>query len=230
MARIIDGCQPLMGITAIKDLHSTYCNVSSKLSKLLGWKSAEDALGKTDYDIPCDVCNFAAEFQKTDKAVLTTNNTILTLDFQKYSTGWELLLIEKNILKDKNGKIEGLYLHGVDLSTTNLYQGYLLLYNLDTCITGRRAKPISYVLNLPDDCLALTQKQEACLFFLIRGKTIKETAKILNLSPRTVESHLQAIKNKFNCDCKTQVIEKAIDSGFLYHIPKDLMNIIFAHY
>lgn len=227
MARKLDCFSPLLGITAIKDIHSTYCNVSSKLSQLLGWSSAEEAVGKTDYDIPCDVCQFAAEFQKTDKKVIETNSIILTLDFQNYCTGWELLLVEKNVLKNKQGEIEGLYLQGVDLSSTNLYQGYLLLYNLDAHIIGRCPKAVSYVLNLPHSYFSLTQKQEACLFFLIRGKSVKEIAKILKLSPRTVESHLQAIKNKMNCNCKTQVIEKAIDSGFLYHIPKDLLEIIF---
>ncbi|MBA2657783.1 MAG: PAS and helix-turn-helix domain-containing protein [Tatlockia sp.] len=48
------------------------------------------------------------------------------------------------------------------------------------------------------------------LRLLIQGKTAKETAKILNLSHRTVEYYLQNIKIKANVENKSQLIEKAI--------------------
>lgn len=42
-------------------------------------------------------------------------------------------------------------------------------------------------------------REAECLAYLSRGYSVKETAKILRLSPRTVESYLNAIKTKAQC-------------------------------
>jgi DNA-binding CsgD family transcriptional regulator len=54
---------------------------------------------------------------------------------------------------------------------------------------------------------------------------MKEIAKILNLSVRTVESYFMIIKLKLGCNNKSQIIEKAINSGFLYYIPEDIISM-----
>lgn len=46
---------------------------------------------------------------------------------------------------------------------------------------------------------------------LVRGKTAREIAEILNLSSRTVEAHLNNMKRKLNVNKKSQLIEKIID-------------------
>lgn len=227
MARTLDSYQPLVGLSAIKDIHSTYCNMSENFSKLLGWKSPKDCIGKTDNDIPCDVNQFAEEFVKTDQKILTNQKQIITVDLQNYCSGWKLLLVEKNVFKDKQGKSIGIYLQALDLSATSLFQGYRLLYKLDEKIIGKSPKPISYLLSDVDDFFSLTEKQQECLFYLTRGKSIKQIAKRLGISPRTVESHLDTIKNKLQCDSKSELIEKVIDSGFLYSVPKRLFRTIF---
>jgi DNA-binding CsgD family transcriptional regulator len=71
-------------------------------------------------------------------------------------------------------------------------------------------------LNADHSPLSLSEKQEACLFLLIRGKTIKQIGKILKKSPRTIEGHLEAIKHKLNSSTKSQLIEKAMASGFFF--------------
>lgn len=74
--------------------------------------------------------------------------------------------------------------------------------------------------------MKLTDRQESCLYLLVRGKTVKEIAKDIHLSPRTVEDHLTKIKEKMNCKKKSELIEKAINLGFLYYIPQILQNHI----
>lgn len=82
----------------------------------------------------------------------------------------------------------------------------------------------SYILNEDYVPLPLTTRQQTCLFLLARGKTVKQIANILSISTRTVEEHIESIKHRLNCYSKSQVIEKAIDSGFLYYIPKEFLN------
>lgn len=47
--------------------------------------------------------------------------------------------------------------------------------------------------------LFLTKRELHCINYLIFGKTAEEIAIILNISKRTVETHIQNIKRKMNC-------------------------------
>lgn len=47
--------------------------------------------------------------------------------------------------------------------------------------------------------LYFTQREFQCINYLVRGKTAGEIAIILNISKRTVETHIQNIKRKMNC-------------------------------
>lgn len=60
----------------------------------------------------------------------------------------------------------------------------------------------------------LTPRQEEVLYWLLKGKTAKEIAFKLNLSPRTIEYHLTSIKIKMNASSLPDLIEKA-SSNFL---------------
>lgn len=56
----------------------------------------------------------------------------------------------------------------------------------------------------------LSKRQKDCLYWLLKGKTAAETANILNLSQRTVESYINHIKIKFQCSTKSELIVKAL--------------------
>ena len=53
----------------------------------------------------------------------------------------------------------------------------------------------------------LTPKELLCLQLLKRGYSIKGTGDVLNLSPRTVETYLNRIKNRFELNCKYQLLQ-----------------------
>lgn len=61
--------------------------------------------------------------------------------------------------------------------------------------------------NLPN----LSKQESECLNLLIRGGTNQTIANKLKISPRTVESYLQNVKNKFNVSKKAELIEKALE-------------------
>jgi DNA-binding CsgD family transcriptional regulator len=52
----------------------------------------------------------------------------------------------------------------------------------------------------------ITKREMECLKYLVRGRSIKETANFLNISPRTVESHLEKLKAKTGCYRKSDLI------------------------
>jgi len=55
----------------------------------------------------------------------------------------------------------------------------------------------------------LTLRERQCLKGLLKGETAKETAKILGLSFRTVESYLENIKRKLECQGKRELLKAA---------------------
>lgn len=49
-------------------------------------------------------------------------------------------------------------------------------------------------------------------------------ARILLISPRTVENYIEQLKIKFNCNSKSELIDKAISSGCLYLLIKSFLS------
>lgn len=52
----------------------------------------------------------------------------------------------------------------------------------------------------------ISPREKDCLIYLCQGKTIKETAKILGLSPRTIEDYINTLKRKTGCKYKRQLL------------------------
>jgi DNA-binding CsgD family transcriptional regulator len=56
---------------------------------------------------------------------------------------------------------------------------------------------------------SLSSRERDCLKWLLAGKSAKETAQLLNLSTRTVESYFENIKNKLSCPTKHEIFALA---------------------
>jgi DNA-binding CsgD family transcriptional regulator len=56
--------------------------------------------------------------------------------------------------------------------------------------------------------IELTTRENECLYYLLAGKSAKQTAAILNISQRTVEFHLDNIKLKAGCRTKIELAGK----------------------
>ncbi|MFN7096007.1 MAG: helix-turn-helix transcriptional regulator [Gammaproteobacteria bacterium] len=71
----------------------------------------------------------------------------------------------------------------------------------------------------------LTSRESECLFYTLRGKTAKDIARLLAISPKTVEFHMEHLKAKFGCYNKSELIAKAIDLGYLNKIPASILSL-----
>jgi DNA-binding CsgD family transcriptional regulator len=71
-----------------------------------------------------------------------------------------------------------------------------------------------YYLGEKYEGVYLTQREAECVAHMLQGCTIAESAKILNLSPRTVEFYVKNIKVKLNCRKKSELLECIRDSDF----------------
>lgn len=62
----------------------------------------------------------------------------------------------------------------------------------------------------------LTQRELSCVAYLLQNRTAAETAQLMNLSKRTVESYLDNIKNKLGCNTKLELVKILASSKLAY--------------
>ncbi|WP_162262923.1 helix-turn-helix transcriptional regulator [Legionella jamestowniensis] len=59
--------------------------------------------------------------------------------------------------------------------------------------------------------IQITPREREVLFWYIKGKTSEETAKLLNVSRRTIERHFENLRDKFGCFSKNQIALKIMN-------------------
>jgi DNA-binding CsgD family transcriptional regulator len=79
----------------------------------------------------------------------------------------------------------------------------------------RKRKMKSYLLGDKYPGVALTQREAECMVQFLKGKTVNKTALALQLSPRTVEFYLKNMKRKLNCQTKSELIGKIVETDFM---------------
>lgn len=57
----------------------------------------------------------------------------------------------------------------------------------------------------------LTQREQQIVKLVVKGKTQKEIASLLDLSVNTIRSHLVSVKNKLQVHKNTEVVRMAIE-------------------
>lgn len=202
-----------------------YKAISPNLATLLGWNKPENAIDEPADRIPCKAVeaidlyytyfNFVSNLQKSVSAIQIVHSNL----------GPRAFLVQKFPIMDNNNLMKGVFLCGIDL--TSIFQTkYQWLDESDNKFIDYKTVPRQYILTPEASPLPLTQRQQECLALLIRGKTYKEIGYILGITDRGVEEHIHAMKYKLGCYNKSQLIEKAIDSGFLFHVPETLFGLL----
>ncbi len=188
--------------------------------KLLGFRSLEHAIGKTSFDIPSKAAECAEQYILQDDFVLNNEKSLQVIDISEYSDGSiHIWLTTKSLLRDDAGNKTGVCYYAHELNLALLNQLFSRVLELPSS-----AKPRTYWLNQGGYLNLLSDRQQECLYYLIRGKSCREISIILSISQRTVETHTEEIKNKLGCQTKSELIEKAINAGMLYAIPKSLLR------
>lgn len=90
---------------------------------------------------------------------------------------------------------------------------YPPIQKLNSSLCREGEKNIFYPPEKASLLFNLSPRQQECLFYLIRGQTAKQIAKQLGCSHRTVEAHIDHIKNKFKCTTKGDLINMAFEDG-----------------
>ena len=66
----------------------------------------------------------------------------------------------------------------------------------------------------------LSKREAECIFYLLQGKSTKDTGRLMKISPRTVECYINNVKNKLNCYYKGDLLDKISNSFFGSNVTK----------
>jgi DNA-binding CsgD family transcriptional regulator len=205
----------------LKNSSLNFVAANKKAGELMGFKNPSEMIGLNDSQLNCPAAALHEEINKQDRSVLKDNSQSF-LDIGYYSAKGDLKILYTSKIKIMDEKSRSFVL----VSTTEIPMVAInnTLFSLMNSVK-KKGGVHSYQLKTNINTFKLTDKQAECLFYLLRGKGIKEIALILKRSPRTIEDHLSLLKQKFNCLTKSQLIEKAFQLGFGQTIPPSLFSL-----
>jgi PAS domain S-box-containing protein len=198
----------LSTIICAKDQYGKYIYVNEYGAKLTGF-SLKEVINSTDYDlIPKE---FAKRYRASDYQVekgLPYCNVIESLYTLR---GIRKALMTKAPILSRNGTFKGIIISNVDIT--------------DFIVKPKPIKTFSdqdrYYLGDHFGNEYLTRRELEVLKKVISGYSVKHIAKELNISPRTVESHVQNLKMKLQCNTMGDIAVTAVKTGLNFIIFDD---------
>lgn len=191
-----------------KDIKGCYLSSNQTMLEVNNIPSEQDILGATDYDLTWK--EQAPVLIQNDQEVIQTNKAKTYIE-PVWLNGklLQCYISHKTPLRTSLGKVIGVFglsfLLEDENSLINTVNEVSALSNSSLC------KQIQHVGAQPFlRGRHLTKRQMDCLYYLVKGMTIKQIANTLNLSPKTVEHYLDAVKVKLKCRNRTELIATAL--------------------
>ncbi len=217
------------GHITLIDTETRILSASKTVITDLGYKSSDLVIGVSYYDVPVKAKKLAQHFHQSDKELISGVPCINNLVFWSLNNDKQMLtLAEKFPIKDKNNHVIAILVHWMDITHSNLIDisKYLKLFNHDKYVLGNDNQ-FCYKIHKSNNYNYhqenLSAREIECLFYILRGKSAKDVGKILHLSYRTIEDHIASIKYKLNVTRKAQLIEKAINQGYMNVLPQSFL-------
>jgi DNA-binding CsgD family transcriptional regulator len=192
-----------------KNLAITACSLS--FAKEAGVKKIDQILGMTDYNLPW--AEFADTYRNDDNYVLDKGEISKIETFVNFQGEKSFWLVQKKLI-EMNNRMMGVVGNAITIP------GYLqkkldCFKRYDQKINGENA---SYQLKKVYPGLTLRESQ--VFFYCLRRNSAKQIARILQISHRTVEKHLETVKNKFSVKTREELHIYAVINHLLEIIPQ----------
>lgn len=187
-------------------------NINEITAETCGFTSAQSAIGKSLAVVAKS--ETAAFVYQHDQDVIRSKQMVIKEEhYQRLDdVDFSIIAIKVPWYAEDN-KIMGIFGCSIITNDQNCSLTYALTFILQTGLFNISANPFTKQTKaLGREVLGtyLSARQIQCAQLLTRGKTAKEIAKILGLSPRTVEHYLEIIKSKLKVTSKSELIEKII--------------------
>jgi len=215
------------GLFVVLDKQSRFMMANNSAKQWTGFKSTDEMIGKTYHEMPCKASEQHEDFVTQDRLILNNKGHGQILGLYCYADNdWKAVFAEKYPLKNAEGEIIALATHISDITHSNIIDiSRFLQLTTNKYPVKFRKKQNGFLIQSRYPDITLSKRQNECLFFLLRGKSNREIAKLLSISVRTVEHYIEAIKRMMDCTSKSQLVEKAIAAGYMNIIPDSLCDL-----
>ncbi len=205
----------LEGILAYKTIDHEIVSCNTHFLSYIGYKTEKNLIGKTDHDL---VWNEYTPIYHEQENEALNKECYIALHPGKDIDGRDFLWLNRKFpWMDYLGNVIGIISYSIEIKKTNsIHLGVMLRNTAIANPTG-----IHYYNKATE--INLSKRESECLFFLTRGKSSKHIAQALNLSVRTIENYIENLKIKFNCQNKFDLIDRAIEAGYVQIIPNSLL-------
>lgn len=219
----------LPGAWTVIDNKSCFIYYNQAYAKMAGLdnKWPKDYLiGKTGAAIPSKPSRCIKYFWYSDKLVKETKKKVTLLNcLQGENDQWLLLELNKIPIINQDNEVEAIlcqYINKVDNHALDLVLSLATQPIISTEISNDDV--IIYNLSQISEQVILKPRELECLFYLSRGYSHKEIARNKKVAYRTLSYHIDELKDKFHASTITELVIKAIVSGYIDNLPKNLFR------
>lgn len=212
----------LPGCWGCKDKDSVFVYANAEYGKIIGVNHHLDCIGRTDFDMPSPTVECAESFQQQDNLVISTGNRMRVLDIHPYSDGsWRAHLFTKTPWINEQNETIGTIFSGLELKDTAILEvGHWICRAAGL----NKNEQASFNLDINNQPIKLNTRESEVLFLLLYGKKPQYIAKVLGVSVKTVENYVLRLREKFNANSKSELLDLALDLGFGSHIPESMLK------
>ena len=212
---MVDLRSRMTGIISEKDtdLKVTACN--EVFVQYAGVPSDRYIIGFDDYDFAWH--DYAGLYAVHELDVLRGENYSTVIPLTDADGNEAIFLHTKVGKKDADGNIIGILCRATEIFDPRWNELAALLAEKSPFDQYR------YYLNKTKP-FQLTAREAEILFYLTRGKSTKVIANIIRRSARTVDHHIERIREKFGCASRTELVSMAIKYGCMDMLPRDTVT------
>lgn len=190
-----------------KDRHGRFMFCNEPFAEIMGVDSSSSVIGKTDFQACWRI--YAELYREGDCSVMAGGVWQNVHETQNHADGNTYnILVSKYPFFDKNDEVIG-----VIGSYSKIPQQE---YTNTARALGSKFEKDKIYLGANFGSEYFTKREYEVFQQLLLSKSIKQIAFVLNISARTVESHVNKIKNKLQCNYKNDIVVTAVRFGLLH--------------
>jgi DNA-binding CsgD family transcriptional regulator len=188
----------------IKGLNGAAILMNDSAIERSGRQSLADCVGKTIYDVAkAETAEFISEH--TNRTIRNKALTMAEYEFIRHDESIYNCLLFSLPWYQKGIAINGILSFAIVTDRNMITDSLASLMQLG--ILNKTSK-----LPAQSSRVYVSKRESECLKNLAQGKTSKEIAKLLGLSPRTVDHYFENCMNKFNVTSRYELIARYLSS------------------
>ncbi len=162
--------------------------------------------------------SLATHIDKSNQYVLTKKQPLLNVVdpiVKQYNGKPAQYISHRFPLFDKKKNIVGILGFSMDITDKILItQSGLFGYAIMAAHSDQQHKYVNEFFTGQAYCkktMDISIQEARCLYYLLKGKSARETGEILFRSTRTIEGHITSVKQKLNCTTRSELFDRLLN-------------------